>query len=299
MIGLTLRTWPRRQASFRLNFMDGPGKILGGLRIANPVAGPFPIWNPQALPQTQTNGPVVATLQSIRESRRDSAFRAAIPRWEVHSTDPKWRSATVRSTTFYDATGNEGQWLPRTERAWKAVAHVYRKDIEDFLPEERVVLDGLAVPAVGKFVGLDKTFERNGVKIFVQVLGGAGRLFITNGLQRAMMPPATTGESGHSRTSNGLTSVESWGSSQPFLMFEIQGQMDNDSIEFTIRDDRGALLAADSGSGYSGTTTSRMYFQRFSPPENTKSLTFEFAINRPVPFEFFINPADIQPSPAP
>jgi len=297
LFGLTMRTWPRRESSFRMNLFDGKGNVLGGLRIPNPVKGPFPVWSPRPLPQTQTNGSVVVTLKSVWESRPASAWPAALANWEVHSPDPQWRSASVRFTTFHDATGNEGQWLPRNEPAWKAVALVYRMGMDDFLPAERIVVEGVAIPKTAEFIALDQTIEREDVKIILHVLAGAGRLHITNGLQRAMTPPVR-GEGGHSTSSNGRVRTESWGSERPFLLFEVQGQQNNDLIELILRDEQGRILKADPSSSW-GSGTGWTHLRRFTPPAEAKSVSIEMAVNRPLPFEFIFDPAALRTPPPP
>jgi hypothetical protein len=295
MMGITLRAWPRRQSHFRLRFLDEKANVIGVMRVHNPVKGPFPVWEPEPIPQSRTNGPVIVTLRSVRASRPDSPWPAAVADWRVQSTDPQWRSATIRSTTFYDATGNEGQWLPRSEPAWKAVALVYRKSMDDFPVAERIMVENVALPRPSEFVGLDRTFDRNGVKITLHVLGGAGRLYVTNGLQRAMVP-AVPGEGGRSTSWDGTTRIESWGSKQPFIMIETQGEQDGDVLELIVRDDQGQEIKVNSTAGYSSSGSIRVYLRGLSPSTEAKSVTVEMALNRPLPFEFLFSPQVMEPA---
>ena len=278
LMAITLRTWPRRESHFRLNFMDGTGKVIGSMRVANPVKGPFPVWSPQPLPQTRTNGPIVLTLRSVRESHPNSLWPAVRPNWGLSWSDPQWRWADVRSVTFHDATGNEGRWLPRDEPALKAAVLVYRRGMDDFLPAERIIVENVAIPKTAEFVALDQTFERAGVKIILQVL---------------------VGESGRSTSSNGRVTIENWGSDRTLLKFETQNQQADDVIELILRDDLGEILKVDFSDSHSYTATNRTYRHRFSPPAEAKSISIEMAVNRPLPFEFIFSPHDIQaPLPA-
>src|SRR6185436_4431741 len=87
--GLGLRAYPRRQPTFLLHFLDGNGAVMASLHVPNPLSGPFPIWRPGRLPQTQTNGPVVLTLAGLQESGRTN-WRGVKPEWQLTSTNPAW-----------------------------------------------------------------------------------------------------------------------------------------------------------------------------------------------------------------
>ncbi|HMJ91205.1 MAG TPA: hypothetical protein VK530_15390, partial [Candidatus Acidoferrum sp.] len=66
LYGLSLRSHPRRQETFKFNFLGQSNSILASIRIPNPVKGPFPEWIPLPLPQSHSNGSMKLTLESLR-----------------------------------------------------------------------------------------------------------------------------------------------------------------------------------------------------------------------------------------
>jgi hypothetical protein len=293
--GLTLRAYPRRQPSFLLHFLGTHGAVVASLRVPNPMSGPFPIWRPGRLPQTQTNGPVVLTLVGLQDSGGMKS-PSVKPLWELNATDPAWIEARALYTTFSDATGNEGQALSRSEPAWKLETLVYRERLEDFAESERLVLTNLAIPKPGSLVEIDQTAERGGSRLRIHVLAGAGRLLITNGVQRGMLPPAGADE-GHSTSSSGTSKLESWGSSTPFFLVEAWNLQSSDEIRFRLFDDLKREIKFDRSDGYYNLANgSRMYRRRFHPPEDAHSVSLELIVNRPLRFEFMVNPTDVRPA---
>ena len=294
--GLIVESYPRRQTSFRFHFHNRTGVVLATLQVPNPVRGPFPQWQPQALPQTQTLGPVTLTLQSLQEYGNPQ-WRGVGPKWKLTSSDPAWASATVRHANFFDASGKEGRELSRRETAWQVRAIVFRERPEDFAAAERLVVTNLSIPAAGTFVAVDHSGERQGVKLTALVIAGAGQFCLTNGVQRGMSPVISNG---YSTSSQGTTRIESWGSVLPFLLIEAQNVQPDDEIRVRLLDERGREIKLGDSSGYDGMAKAgRLYKRSFTPPDDAKFLTLEVLVNRPLRFEFMVNPADVQPPQSP
>jgi hypothetical protein len=290
--GLIVQAFPRRQRSFPFHFLDQNGVVLATLRVPNPVHGPFPQWKPQALPQTQTVGPVTLTLLSMREVG-DAQWQSVGPKWHLSPSDPAWEKAKVRYTTFSDATGNEGQKLSHLESAWKARVLVFRERPKDFSAAERLVATNLSIPIAGNFVAVDQSAERQGVKLTALVLAGPGRIHITNGVERGMSSDTSTGPSS---SSQGTTRIESWGGPLHFLLVEARDVQRHDEILVRLLDENGREIKLADSAGYHGLDKGgRMYKRSFTPPDGAKSLTLEVIVNRPLIFEFMVNPADVQP----
>jgi hypothetical protein len=293
--GVILRTYPRRQSSFWLRFYDQTNGVMASLRVPNPMRGSFPEWQPTPLPQKLTNGPVILTLESLRETGREPWVYVQ-PKWNLSTTDPAWREARVRYFTFEDATGNDGSSLSRREPAWKGRARVYRERFEDFAPSERLVLTNLTIPAAGEFVDVDESAELAGVSVSVLVLAGAGEFMITNGVSRAMMPFTKRG-SGHSTMSFGNTAVESWQGEKPFLLIEVQKALPEDEVFIRMFDEQGRAVKLERDGGWSGDRSGvRVYRRDFDGLENVQSVNLEVVLSRPLGFEFIVNPADVQPA---
>ncbi len=288
--GLTLRAYPRRQKNFRFEFLDQNGVVLGTFQVPNPVHGPFAAWQPQVLPQTKTNGPVALTLQSLHESGNDS-WHSIKAKWDLLASNPSWEKATVRHTTFQDASGNDGQWLARVEPAWKMCAQVFRERPQDFAESERMTVTNLSVPVTGEFVGVDQSAVCSGVNLTIHMIGGAGTLYITNGVSRGM---STNLFAGHGITSDGKTTIETWGSLLPFVLVEAKNAQSDDDIWLRLRDKHGNEIKFHESGGYDGTSKGgRIYKRTFNVPE-TKTVSLEVIVNRPLSFEFLVNPADVQ-----
>jgi len=190
VLGLPLEAFPRRQPDFLLRLLDRAGVAIATLRVPNPVRGPFPSWEPQVLPHTQTNGPVILKLTGMREIA-NRELRSVRPEWNLRSSDPAWKHASARVMGLADATGNEGNWLSFTEPAWKVQALVYREREADSSAEEPFILTNLVIPKPGSFAAIDQVAERNGVSLSVKVLAGAGQFWLTN-IQRMSGEPNPT-----------------------------------------------------------------------------------------------------------
>ena len=292
--GLIVDAYPRRQASFRFHFYDRAGAAVATLQLPNPVRGPFSQWQPQALPQTQTNGPVTLTLLSLHAGG-NAQWHSVRPKWKITASEPAWDRAMVRSVTFSDATGNEGQDLSRREPAWRTRALVFRERPEDFSAAERLVVTNLSIPAAGEFVPVDQSLEREGVKLTALVLAGPGQFCITNGFHRGMAPGLSNSRS---TSSQGTNTVESWGSPLPFLLVEAKNLQPDDEILLRLMDDQSREIKL--GGGYDILPNGgRLYKRTFTARDDAKSLMLEVLVNRPLIFEFMINPADVQPASSP
>ena len=289
--GLILRSYARRQSRFKVHLLDAKGAVLAKLDVANPVRGPFPEWRPLPLPQTQSNGPVTLTLEGLQESG-SAPYRYISPKWSLTSTDALWNKARVRYSNLIDPTGNEGQWLSRREKAWMLRGQLYRENPQDFTPGESVAFTNVAIPEAGTCIQPGQAVERNGVILLVHAIAGAGAIANTNGTGWQMLTPAS-GFVGHSTSANGRITIEKWGSRTPFILLEARNVQDNDEIRFELHDDRGRRIKVDDSHGYGLSNGGRLYLRGFTPPEDARSLNLEIVVNRPLLFEFLVNPADV------
>ena len=293
--GVILQSYPRRQSRFWLHLFDQTNGVMASLRVANPVRGPFPEWQPRPLPQTASNGPVILTLAALFQASSDP-WAYVRPQWNLTAADPAWREARVRYFRFVDATGNEGASLSLREPAWQARARVYRERFEDFASTERMVVTNLAIPAAGEYVEIDESADLAGVNVTVLVLAGAGKFMVTNGVARSMMPSTSAGV-GHSSSSFGNTVVETWWSAKPFLLVEVKNALPEDEVFIRMLDNQGRVVKLEDDGSWSGSRPGlRCYRRDFDRPEGARSLNLEIVVSRPLGFEFMVNPADVQPA---
>ena len=295
LYGLTLRAFPRRQLRFEFQLLDEKGVVVAKFDVENPTPGPFPDWQPLPMPQTQTNGPVTLTLESLRETG-ESPHKFINAKWHVTATETNWSKARARYLSLSDATGNEGQWLSSREKAWKVRTQVFRERLQDFSADEYVMLTKVPVPGPGENVFPTQAFERGGVTLQIHAIGGAGAIANTNGAGW-FMTPGHAGGMEHSTSSDGKTSIEKRSSLKPFLLMDAQSVKPGDEIRVQIRDNNGREIKVED-SGYSSRGTvrgeSRAYMRRFEPAPDAKFLNLEIIVNRPLEFEFMVNPADVK-----
>ncbi len=292
LYGLSLRAFPRRQPDFQFSLIDAKGSNIANVRVPNPVRGPFPIWEPQPLPQTLTNGPVILTLKSIRAQGR-GPWHYISPAWKLESSDPAWTKAKVRYMTLIDATGNEGQMLSPQEPAWMLRTMVHREREEDFSPAERFIISNLVVPKPGEFIAVDQSAVRQGIELKPSVFAGPGEFVISNGI-RSMLPPRPAMGGGHSSSGSSGYTTESWANSNHFVLVNVQGAKVDDEIRVYAISDNGTRLRLND-TGYHGDAGGgRRYQLVFTPPDNAGSMALEIIVSRPLKFEFLVDPKDMQ-----
>jgi hypothetical protein len=292
--GLSLTAHPRRDPSFRFQFIGAADAVIGTLRIPNPVPGPFAQWTPLPLPQSATNGPVILTLEGLQhyDSKR---WQSVGPKWKTDSTAPHWKRAKLRSSTLLDATGNDAQWLSPREPAWKLRTVIHRDRDDDFQSEERWLLSDIPAPATNQFTAVDQSTNVLGVTIAALLISSPGKLHITNGTFRGL--DVTKPFSGGDLFSwDAKSRVESWGGDKPFLLLETRNQSDGDEIRINVFDDRGIKLntAANHTENRGSSNGKWTYTTRFEIPSDAKTLSLEVIVSRPLVFEFMVNPKDVQ-----
>jgi hypothetical protein len=296
--GLGLIGFPRRQPEFPLHFLDASGVVMGTLTVPNPLPHSFAEWRPQPLPQTLSNDPVTLSLRSL-EKRGIPNQPHVYPSWKLESSDPAWARARVRYYSCFDATGNEGGILSPNEPAWKLRAIVYRGRPVDFSASERFTLTNLTLPSANQFTPIDQGSDRIGVNVKVLVLAGTGELVISNGVSRHMRP-AGYASVGYSTESTGAFNNhagwtnETWGGRTPFFLVQVQNARPDDEIEFYLRDDHGRDVKITANGYQTPSNGIRMYQPEFTPPDDARFVSLEAIVNRPLVFEFFVNPADVR-----
>jgi hypothetical protein len=290
-----LQSFPRREPKFLLHFEDMNGVDIATVQVPNPAPGPFSNWRPSPMPQIQTNGPVILTLESLAENGlTDRGGPFLRPRFSLRATNPAWVNAEASFQKLFDATGNEGMLLSPREPAWKFRASVFRRHWKDFAANEQLVLTNVTLPTPGQFQSLDKSADCDGVGLKVMVLAGAGRFGLSNGVTRFMQPPSQgTGGDFRSNIGNGY-SVETWGSSTPFLLVEVRNAQPDDDIQLHLLDDSGREEKIETSRNGTSSSGVNIYKFAFDPHQGAKIDTLTLVVNRPLLFDFLVNPADVR-----
>jgi hypothetical protein len=283
--------YPRRQKKFLLKVLSLPTRsVVASFEIRNPDHGAFPEWRPSPMPQTQTTGPVTLTLLGI--SRRRGDPQGTITRWKAETHDPAWSNAQVRAVILCDESGNQSfpridhplalsadGWsatngflasLSPREAAWKVRVLVERAHSEDYAPSEKAVLTNQAFPRVlvtGAQRGIEHAQTANGsLKIKLLDYGPC-------------LPP-----------SNGVVRLTS---------FEVAAELSRgnyfDRIEGRMVDNLGRQTNRVVELKYQrhpeDPSTNRL---SFAPLPGTTSANLEIHLNRPLIFDFLIDPKAVQ-----
>ena len=292
-VGLPLRALPRRQKEYRLHFLEPGGDVLGTLTVPNPISGPFEVWKPGPMPQTATNGLVEVSLKGMRltGTRR---WPSVTPDWKVTGGPPHWRRAFPGFPSLQDSSGNEALWLSTNEPAWRIRLALRRYFENDFQPHERWMINDIPVPKSGHVPVVNLTTNILGVTATVHLVSAAGDSSVTNGAGSAVttVKPGL----GFSIQKNGTNTVASWTSDKPFVVVEIQNREKTDEVLVNIFDETGLKLNSKKSTALAprydgGPSTHRIELDLW--PES-KSLAVEVILNRPLFFDFLVNPKDLQ-----
>ncbi len=295
-LGQVLLTFPRREPSFRFHFIDQSDAIMATLNIPNPIRASYADWKAQPLPQTQSNGPVALTLEAIREVD-SSTYRLLNPQWSLRALMPEWERAKVQRLTFFDATGNEGRWLSPHEPAWKVHAEVHREPFEDFSADEKVTFTNLWMPTNGGFTSANIVQTCLGVRLRLYAVAASARFFVTNGVRPGSLPYDGTG---YSRTEDDEGRVESWSGKNHFVLLESEGSLYEHIVRLRLLSDHGQEIpSTNQNSRWECTQQAVMHRLDFSPHPDTKFISLEAIVSRPLHFDFIVNPKEVvrsQPS---
>ncbi|HEX5222777.1 MAG TPA: hypothetical protein VFZ59_24690 [Verrucomicrobiae bacterium] len=294
LYGVPLESFPRRQKTFRVNFLDTEFRVLAQMRVANPFPVP-PLeqpWQAQALPIVQTNGELALTLISAREetNRWGSHLR---PEWKQQAFGRQWEDARVAYHRVADPTGNEGGFLSPNEKVWQIKTSVHRTRLDHFAADEKMSVTNVTIPAPAQMTPLNTAAYCAGVKVVVEGLCGPGTLHVTNGVHRGM----TSNTNGYSSTSmSGATTVESLAIKRTAFLVEVTGMSPGDELVVGLKDGEGRAVKAMKLDYRYRSSGVRIYqVSGLDPIDPSQSLSLELAISRPKEFVFYISPRDIQP----
>ncbi len=289
--------FPRRDPQLHFRVLNEDfSQVLLDHTIPNPGYQPsFPEWSPQALPITQTVGPVTMTLTEIKVHQDTSHLES---RLTPQSTDPTWENP--RWYTFYsDATGNRGPWLSPHEPAWKVTVQAHRRLDVEFLPEETWKLASLSAPVPVSSVALQDVRTVNGVEIKLLRLFGPGEYRIENDqvvsakelMQSAEIPESRYHdnlETGRSGATMHYTNVQTdlpgiWIGHTPlpelkYLEVRIRDQLGRDLCSMPVRN----------SSAYTSSSPSR--FAPFQPFPDSTSIEIAIVVHKGLEFEFVVKP---------
>ena len=187
--------YPRREPSFTLDFLQQNGTESGAaFEIANPVAGPFPSWNPDPLPSTKTVSGLSISLRSLSPSQRHSVPATKVGELRSNATltisqsnkpATQWITASV---ILSDATGNELRWtatgkageialegppLCIEEPAWKLRVELARPAESVFPAADVWTVTNVPIPTGSGVIQLYDRSVVGGVSLSLRGIGGS------------------------------------------------------------------------------------------------------------------------------
>jgi tetratricopeptide (TPR) repeat protein len=187
--------------TFTVRLYDLAGTKVGEFLIEDPspIKGAYPVWEPEELPATKTNGDLTITLASVagelNESERSRNGRKYIQKRtrltydfqvaEKGEPTSRWQS---RSLMVSDALGNslnnyDVSQLCEQEAAWKLTTKFYRVEKrENFDESELWTVKDVELPATNKTQYIHKKEKRLGVEFELIAAGGGGKKATYGGL---------------------------------------------------------------------------------------------------------------------
>ncbi len=206
-----LDNFPRRQKSFKLIVRDrnakDPKQIVAEFDIPNPGPTAHPIWKPEAIPQSRTNGGLEFVLKGWSRGSSDgrSTAHASYEIREHGAERTDWAGA---STEYRDASGNNN-WrsLCTNESAWKLETTFRRTEKAQFIPQEIWAVTNLPVLGSNQIIVTNLSGEVLGVGLKLFAFGGPGSYTFTNGV---LAPPGTVLAANFNSTSSSGDGQNSW-----------------------------------------------------------------------------------------
>jgi|GEM_PF-1325237 len=182
LLEFDLKNYPRRERKFRIRLFDHSGKkVVGEFIIQNPIPQRnAPIWMPDELPCTKTNGEARVSLKCLKRVGSSKAC-GFVPDYDIDFPGAGWEE----TQWFSDATGNTGEVLSPQESVWKWHLRL-TQTINDSYPSNKILRFPIErIPPAGAFTNINQTREIEGVTFHLETLSGPGVLFISNNLDLA------------------------------------------------------------------------------------------------------------------
>lgn len=306
--GLNVSAFPRRESQFRLHLLDLETNDIATFTIQNPFPQSYPVWTPQPLPQTQSNGPISLRLDSLDILRTE--FESTVePHWSIESLDWRWRHAVPTYDGLFDATGNCGSILSPSESAWKLRAKLLRESTEEFGDNEKLLISGVTLPDDHHMAPINRSQTINGMPLHVILIAPPGEVFVTNGLSWGFSAGTERKRGGSSTRSSSMEGgtellVESRTFDYQFLVVEVEGIQRDDELQLDYRIPGQEIQSSRMHPGESVSISTDGQSSNF-PPRKTfylylnweasaTSMDLELRVSRPRRFEFLINPRDVR-----
>ncbi|QDT52017.1 hypothetical protein Pan44_00240 [Caulifigura coniformis] len=285
--------FPRREPQLHFRLYEQNGQMLMEKSMANPgYRTDFPVWTPDALPQTTSVEPITVTLRSLKV---DVKNRHLGPIADVASDDPSWLNPE-RSYQWTDATGNSGSWLSPFEPAWKLHLRYRRRRDAEFPASATWTADPVAVPVGLTVTRTAQSAVVDEIEFRIRYVAPAGELEHI-GDTITVTPPRSPGHTGLSvgagsrpGPGGGQVPYESIEAGVPFIRVDHDPLPTGVQALYDVIDDQGNVIndkLFPGGGGVHNTQFAAVYF----PAEvKTKKVTLKLRVSRPRDVEFLVAP---------
>lgn len=310
-----LRPFRHDGDTFKLRVYDLEGTVVAefDVRDPSPNRGKFPVWHPESLPATKSDGDLGVTLKSVTGGKGEryvgSAKAETIrlnPDFEVTQDGQPAAEWSRRNVTVFDALGNSGgtwdsHFCPR-EPAWRLQVRVFRDLTARFDPSEFWSVSGVGVPAADNAQPLNQTQSVQGATVQLLAAGGPGTV------THSLLTTTYNGSWGYSGSVYGPAknvplSIDTKGQGSaggttkvqcelPHVVARVTGiTEDHYSPDLRVADDQGREVKAYGPTNHADNT----YFWFLEPASGAKTLDLTFIVQKGRKVEFLVKPPTVEP----
>ncbi len=189
--------FPRRERTIRLLLYNLEQQPVAEFKLPNPVYRDYPVWRPEALPQTRREQDLTVTLTDVQTSLAKYDWHGApveLPvtrlTWQAFwngTLSTEWKPDSL---TLYDATGNSKSLLPLQpetglcphETAWAVKTTLYQTaQAAAANPADIWSLGDLTPPSPGHLDARQQNRSLNGLAVEFRGIAGPGRFRVEDG----------------------------------------------------------------------------------------------------------------------
>jgi hypothetical protein len=300
---------------FKLRVYDVKNTVVAEFDVDDPSPdrGQYPVWTPETLPATASDGDVNVTLKGLiatkAERQVDSIKSPTLSLYadfqitQAGQPAPYW---TRQNMTISDAVGNESpMWdcqLCPSESAWKLKLRLFRNEFASFDSSEQWSVSNIEVPAAGMIKELNETDMRQQLRISLLSIAGPGRTTHYGLTQPTDGSWGYVGSFsvGEKQLQCEINTVSQGGAASTTVqceLFHLAAQVTDLSDEYYAPD---LLAVDDQGRKINVQPTIRhasgTFFWFMEIPSDARTLDLTFLVQKGRLFEFIVKPPNVEPT---
>ena len=170
---VVFHAYPRSAKNFNYLICDSLENVVGKVNMPNPFRAKSKLWHAEKLPITKTNAQLVAELHRLRRSDAPVGIS-----WDVQLQRSEDREFWQKGPQgICDSSGNrtQGGRLCTNDSAWKIQVDFFRKARAEFRPDEIWLITNVPVPKASEIIALNRTNTVQDCHVAIGSLkGGSG-----------------------------------------------------------------------------------------------------------------------------